>query len=59
MKLKKIVGIFVMMLLIVTTFLPLASSTEKNIEYDNINIMSNLPEYFNWRDYEGMIGQHL
>ncbi len=49
---KKIIGIFVMMLLIGTTILPLASSTEKNIENDTIEIISNLPDYFNWRDYE-------
>jgi hypothetical protein len=49
---RKIVVIIVMMLLIGTTILPLASSTDKNKD-ENIQIMSNLPDYFNWHDYEG------
>jgi hypothetical protein len=50
---KKIIGIFVMTLLIGTIVIPLASSTDKNENDNNIKILSNLPDYFNWRDHEG------
>jgi C1A family cysteine protease len=41
-----------MTLLIGTTFLPLASSIDENKD-QNIKILSNLTDYFNWMDYEG------
>ena len=65
---KKLIGIFIMMLLIGSVILPLASSSEKTHEYSNnvnhfktsnfdefisIEIMNNLPDYFNWRNHDG------
>jgi hypothetical protein len=47
---KRLIGIFITVLLIGITFLPLVSSTDAD---NKIQIFNNLPDYFNWKDYDG------
>ena len=57
---KKIIVVYIMMVLIGITFLPLVGSTEeKNENNDKIQVLSNLPDYFNWKDHVDKTGLHL
>ncbi len=49
---KKIVGIFIMMLVIVNIF-PIIGSRNSEVNIKLQKSTSNLPDYFNWRDFGG------
>ncbi len=50
---KKIIGIFIMMLLIGTTVLPIVCSRYNELKFEFSETNLDLPDYFSWRDYEG------